>query len=191
MVKQNSLVLFMKFKLSGHVPDGKVLIAVVRADLLSLVVRVSASTPYPPSTVVSGPCQKWWLVWSFVLFANEETSCFSFVDDGRKVTVAFAVHCPSLVSAHWAPVPTERAEKGRLCCLCGVLSEWGSEASPRQWAWLQERSVSSKLSVTGTPLKHLRQRPLFSLLVKRSGVWNPGKFSLSCPRWWPNEYVCL
>ena len=56
MVKQNSLVLFMKFKLSGRVPDGKVLIAVVRADLLSLAVRVSASTPYPPSTVVSGPC---------------------------------------------------------------------------------------------------------------------------------------
>ena len=56
MVKQNSLVLSVKFKLGGRAPDGKVLIAVVRADLLSLAVRVSAFTLYPPSAAASGPC---------------------------------------------------------------------------------------------------------------------------------------
>lgn len=121
------------------------------------------------------------MVWSLVLFANEETLCHSFVDDGRKMIAAVAVYRPS-VSAPRAPVSSEQGEKGRHCCLCrGLCQSRGLGPLPGQWAWLQEGSVSAELLVTGTPLKHLRQRPLFSLLVKMFRGLKPWKilFQLS------------
>ena len=120
------------------------------------------------------------MVWSLVLFANEETLCHSFVDD-RKMIAAVAVYRPS-VSTPRAPVPRSRVRKAGIAACAGGsvrVGVWvlppGSEHGSRKVlcllsCWLQEH-----------PWNTWGKGHCFLCLLKCSGRLKPWKilFQLS------------